>query len=306
MMILNFGRMNGLLAFVVALFAFGSCRTLLAADSSLPLPDALKNIPAAQSACHAKNGNIESNADNPPEEVADLSCAMSVSELTSIDSPQLFVVDVRASNEFNASHIPDSVNLSPSDLLSKPYWRKKKVILVGSGKGEQSLYQLCARMKKQGYGQVSVLRGGLTMWMLSRQPLVGQSIPSTPVNRLSPMEFWWEGNSAHNIVVLDRTQLAFQKEFILAKPMLQMSEKPIKALLSKYYGSAKEKLPATIVLVVNPLMSEFDIQSLQQSLAPVPVVVYQNTHEQFASELAANESIWTARAKGPKQLGCGL
>ena len=65
-------------------------------------------------------------------------------------------------------------------------------------KAERVLYEACAELKKIGFRQVRVLRGGLMAWLTYAQPIIGRPPGEDTLAQLSPAELWAESQFGAN------------------------------------------------------------------------------------------------------------
>lgn len=280
------------------------------------LPEALKDIKPAGGACARDNvgarASTQTRLDVP---VADLSCAITAPEaLSLLGRPESVVVDTRPATEFGGFQIEGSLNLTVSGLRHKSYLRDKTIVLVGSGKGEHVLYEACAELKKDGFKQVRVLRGGLIAWLSYAQPSIGRAPGENTLAQLSPAELWLESQFGANLVLVNKKQDAIQSLIPYGVLIAQDSKEAIKTILERRQKGIKNELNkawkenslASVVLVTARGTSSEQIVDLRKSLRPVPLLVYSDTAENFNSYIATQKAIWAAQAHGPKQPKCGL
>lgn len=289
---------------VVALNCASASAQLVSGDL---LPEAIKDIRPAVGACRREDP-LPGQAGTPVggEVPPDLSCALPVTEFPLLLARrETLLADLRLAADFQTFRIEGALNLSASELRSKPYWRRKTVVLVGNGKAERELYSECARLKRSGYQQVRVLRGGMPMWLAQGGAVAGHT-PSVPqLMRLSAAEFWLESQNPHNVVLVATEQHALQRQLSRSEVLPQTTPKTIKAALEPR-RKLRPSGSASVVLAVAPGVTNEWIEKLQQSLMPVPLLVYADTPEALAHQLDAQKAVWAAQARGPKQPGCGL
>lgn len=262
------------------------------------LPEALKGIPQAGLACTRESFAQEAAAriQAPPP---DLRCALEVhAAQRQLEQPDDVVIDLRPAGEFAQYHIDGAVNASLADLLGKPYWRGRKVMLAGDGKGERELYAACARLKDAGYRQVAVLRGGMAAWLAAGKPVRGRAPSAQQLARLSADELWQESQFAANQVVLGQDRAALAKDLPSARPVSSLDPAAIR-------HAAKGAATAALVLVTGADLPDDRLQQLQRALAPQPLLVYTGTRDAYARQLATRQAMWRAHANGPKQPACG-
>lgn len=272
------------------------------------LPEILKEIKPAAGVC--RSDEVLPGADGiltVPEVQPDLNCAISVSEVrTLLTQPSTALIDLRLAADYQAFHIEGALNLGFSDLHSKPYWRNKTVVLIGNGKAERELYSECAQLKRSGYKQVRVLRGGMPLWLVHNQPVMGR-LPSVPqLARLPASEFWLESKNPDNLVVLSKGQGALQGDLSFSVVLPQTTGEAIKAVIKRRHKELKSAPLASVILAADPTVTDEQIQQLQSAIMPVPLLVYADTRDAFMRQLVVQKAIWLAQARGPKQPGCGL
>ncbi len=279
------------------------------------MPEALKDIKQANGVC-VLDGAAAKTAMQAQEgtSAADLTCAIAVPDaLTLLGKSDTVVVDTRSTNEFASFQIEGSLNLTVSELRHKTFLRDKAIVLVGSGKAERVLYEACTDLKKNGFKQVRVLRGGLTAWLSYAQPLGGRSPSAYALGQLSPEELWAESQFDANLVLVSNTQLGIQSLLQQGILIAQDSKEEIKAMLERHQKFLKKGFKnawkgnalASLVLVTTNNASE-QIADLRQALKPIPLLIYSDTADNFNRYMARQETVWVAQAHGPKQPKCGL
>lgn len=280
------------------------------------MPKALTDIRQAGGTCtrddvSAKTA-MQTQLDVP---VADLSCAMAAPEaLSLLGRPGTVVVDTRTPSEFGGFQIEGSLNLTVSGLRHKSYLRDKTIILVGSGKAERVLYEACAELKKNGFKQVRVLRGGLIAWLTYAQPIIGRPPGEDARAQLSPEELWAESQFDANLVLVNSKQTAIRRLIPGGVLIAQDDKEVIKATLERRQKGIKKDLGyaskgdplASVVLVAGKGTLIEHITELRQALKPVPLLVYRDTVENYDDYVTTQKAVWDAQAHGPKQPKCGL
>lgn len=273
------------------------------------LPDALKGISPANGSCRRD----DSAAVAPGAVVAapvlpepDLSCAIAANDALSwLDAPDALFVDTRLPAEHAQFGIRGSVNLAALDLRTKPYLKAKRIVLFGNGKGEQENYRACAQLKRAGFAQVRVLRGGIAMWQLAQQPLVGRSMPNGAMVGLDAAEFWQEAKFDDNVVLVNPTRREVQANLSFSVLLDQPSADAIKAVLERRRKELKGAPMAAVVLVAGKELTEAQLAQIQQALKPIPVLLYTDSNEALTRHMARQQAVWTAHARGPKKPACG-
>lgn len=90
-----------------------------------------------------------------------------------INRQEPMIVDVRDINHYMTSHIANALNIPFVDLPQghgRLEQHKDKPILLVCAQGNQAL-QAAAILKKQGYQQINILKGGMQAWQSEGLPL---------------------------------------------------------------------------------------------------------------------------------------
>jgi rhodanese-related sulfurtransferase len=265
------------------------------------LPEALKGIKPSVGLCTGKD------AEKPkPSEFArvaevkpDLSCGIAPEDVVrQLQSPNTVLIDARGAMDFASFHINEAMNISSTELRGKTFLRGKSLILIGNGKAEQQQYIDCRRLKSNGFKQVRVLRGGMPAWLAAGQSVLGQSPDPAQLTRLTPSELWIESRFESNLVLVAAGRKTLQKQ--IKGSVLIPDERPqtIQSAIDKRRRQSKSASLSAVVLAAD---KGTDLQTLSQTIKPVPLLVYSETAEAFARQLAQQDAVWEAQAKGPKQ-----
>jgi rhodanese-related sulfurtransferase len=284
---------------VLALAALQPGAPALGADNSMP--EALKNIPRATGVCHRDDGPTGTTY-GAGATVADLGCAAGTAAL---QRPGVLPADVRQGAEYASYHIDGALNVSVGDLRSKPYWRNKPVVLIGSGKAERELYMECTRLKQRGYKDVSVLRGGMAAWIAAAQPLAGRTPSLAEASRLSPEEFWQEGQDPDNLVLLAKGQAELQGDVPFSAVLPAIGAAEVRAVVERRRKETKNAPLASVILASDGSVTSAQIEALQRALLPIPVLVYAEGRAALTRQMGVQKAVWLAQAQGPKQPACG-
>jgi rhodanese-related sulfurtransferase len=95
-----------------------------------------------------------------------------VTRLINNDDAQL--IDLRASNDYRAAHIPGARNIAPSELkqrVKEVIGGKQRPTVVYCANGMQASSAASKLLKKEGVDSVSVLQGGLAAWREASLPV---------------------------------------------------------------------------------------------------------------------------------------
>ncbi len=81
---------------------------------------------------------------------------------------EAIVIDIRSRDLFKKGHIINAVNISAEDLKKSDKYHNKNIILVcDNGQNSQNL---SSQLKKQGFTQINVIKGGLSAWTQAELP----------------------------------------------------------------------------------------------------------------------------------------
>lgn len=98
---------------------------------------------------------------------------VSADEAIRLYNDDAFVLDVRSSGEYKEGFIGEAVNIAVGDLnnnMNKLPTQKDKPVLVYCLSGARSA-RAASVLAKNGYNQVSNLRGGITAWKTAGLPV---------------------------------------------------------------------------------------------------------------------------------------
>ncbi|WP_275097981.1 rhodanese-like domain-containing protein [Sedimenticola hydrogenitrophicus] len=105
------------------------------------------------------------------------------------------VVDVRPSQLYRLSHIPNSINIPEYAIRTKSYLTTERLLLVNDGQNYESIIKTCQRLKKSGFKDVSVLIGGISLWAENGKAIVTDpDAPGLLGDQISPRELLYSQN----------------------------------------------------------------------------------------------------------------
>ncbi|MBD9395264.1 rhodanese-like domain-containing protein [Acidovorax sp. ACV01] len=270
------------------------------------IPDALKEISPVSEVCRRdapKQGEKPVPSSGTYE--VDLQCSITADALASMKiAGDSLVVDRRDASDFRSFHIEGAMSLGITDLVAKPYWRSKKVVLIGNGRAEAELYRECARLKSVGYRSVHVLRGGMPSWLNKNLPVVGYASEGVDLIEISAAELLIEAQNSYNIVLIDKSAIKERIDIGATYEIPNASVGAVKEFMEKYRKANPRSLTASVVLVSS--IANEEIAHLRGLLSPNPLLVYKGSWEGVVSQQNANKAMWAAYARGPKVPGCGL
>lgn len=82
------------------------------------------------------------------------------------------LIDNRSKHEFDALHIPGSLNVIDTTRAIS-HLKSQKILLINKGSRRSASLQLCHDMMVKGFNQVSILEDGLNGWIASGAPYNG-------------------------------------------------------------------------------------------------------------------------------------
>lgn len=271
------------------------------------MPEVLKDIKAASGTC--RRDDIVSAASSMPtktEGQPDFGCAKSPLEAFALSKKDdTVLVDLRQNEPYQAFHIENALNLNVTELVNKRYWHSKNVVLIGDGKAEREMYLTCAQLKQSGYNQVYVLRGGLPLWLTHNLAVSGRPSPVLQLSSLTAAEFWLESQRVENLVLVDQKRDSIRRDLSSSVVLPNITGQAIKVAIERRRKESNHTLTA-VVLVTDSSITEAQLQQYQQTILPMPLLVYSDTHDKYLNHVTVQKAIWAAQARGPKLPGCGL
>lgn len=100
------------------------------------------------------------------------------------------IVDVRPDAEFEKGHAQGSLNLPLHTLITKPYFKKQKLLLMGDGRQFMALEQMAGRLQRELGADVLLLDGSLALWQRDGGAVDGIAAPDN--GRLSLTDYFAE------------------------------------------------------------------------------------------------------------------
>ena len=273
-------------------------------DLPLPLQRTLKDIPAAGAAC--RNENVVAKPAVPVaglERRVDPACAITLEKLSaSLGKPGLVLIDTRPKAEYDRMHIDGALNFTASEIRTKQYLSNKLVILLGDGKADQDLYEICGDLKGAGFRQTQVLRGGMLSWALENRAVDGSAAPYADLASLTPGELFRESRIEGNLMIAlpAAGKLADVLPTAFAVPSNNFEE--IKAFIQK---RKKGKSVHNIVLVADERFNKAQLGELAKAVKPEPLFVYTGSEASYRQFLRVQKAMWDKQAKGPTRPRCG-
>lgn len=277
--------------------------------SGRDVPDALKAIPAAGSVCRRDDAATPSAdlQESQTPKTLDLGCAISAQEAALwLEKPGSSLIDLRSSVDYLDWHAPNSMNLTLTEVLTKPYLRDKLVVLMGSGKLEAESHRACIRLKQEGFGRVFVVRGGILGWMQHGYPAQGNPPMLSKAFKITSGELWSASQFVENRIFLDVDRSSMRT---LLPSAALLSTNATDALRSAANRKADKKKTTPVmgfILVTSPEIIENQIRELQKAMLPNPLLIYSGSESEYRAFVDQQKALLSAHARGPKKLRCGL
>ncbi len=120
--------------------------------------------------------------------------------LRMIESNSATFVDIRQTDEYNLSNIPNSINMPLYAIKTKPFLRNNPIILINKGTSHHEFEEECAILRKAGF-EVYILDGGLNYWNQCQYPLSGNYFDKQNLKFIDPIELYMDRHYSNWLVV---------------------------------------------------------------------------------------------------------
>jgi rhodanese-related sulfurtransferase len=104
---------------------------------------------------------------------------------------ETILIDIRPAEQFEKLRIPGSLNMPLFAIKTKPFLKRKTLIIVDEGYRYFPIAQEFKLLMKAGF-RIRILNGGLYAWSQKGAPLQGDALVRRKLNRVSPMHFFTE------------------------------------------------------------------------------------------------------------------
>jgi len=286
--------------------------SISSAVNAAAVMEVLSGIDPVGASCRIEDIKKESAAGwSGPQLAADVRCAIPVDRVAQLQTQsETLIVDLRPKEAFALAHIPGALNATATDLQTKPYWKNRRVVLVGSGKGEHQLLQLCGSLKQTGYAAVHVLHGGMLAWARDGQPELGRAHDGEGRPFIDAAELFAESQDPTTLLLIPPAFAELGKEFVgTTLTTSSRSVDQLEATVRKAAtGPATVNRPALmrVVLAAPASVTTAEFGELARRLRPLPVLVYRSGVEDLREFLRGHKAGLVALARGPKRPACGL
>ncbi|HLO93244.1 MAG TPA: rhodanese-like domain-containing protein [Burkholderiaceae bacterium] len=277
--------------------------------------DVLAGIPQATGACPKQPAEAQARAERPRDRVRPLKqgdCLADVGELSWLDG-ELVLADVRLPAEFERGHAAGAISVSQEALLSKPYWRSKSVLILGRGKGEPELVDLCFALRAQGYRKVAVADGGVIAWSQQGLAWSGLSLDLREAQDLTPEEFLLEMQDPRQRLYLSPEMARLRQRYPDAEPLAAVAARPdtgAGAATRRQDGKPARTPPerggARFIVAAGRDTARAQLDALLAGKVGRLGFVYTGGEAALAAAARQTTRLDSLQRLGPKRLGCGL
>jgi rhodanese-related sulfurtransferase len=274
----------------------------LAPAQAASIEDALKDIPQANPPCEVKAEGPPQRARAPelppaqkgvPRET-DAGIAARLIEAGAV------VVDLRPPAEYRRFHIAGALNHTPGEVRTKAFLKNKILLLVGSGREEQSVAAAARQLSAAGFADVSLLRGGMISWIVAGKSVLGEAPSLQELVYLSPGDLMREAGVAENSVLLAGNAAALQPLLPAARTR---SVKAMDDSLLQLLRSQSQK-QGSAVLVSGADLSPAWVEQAVRAAAPRSLLVYAAPEWQFSQFVEGQRAVWKRVERGPPPKPC--
>lgn len=272
------------------------------------LPSVLKELPRAGSMCKRdapETGSLLASGDIASG--ADLGCIRSPGEVQAEWHPSTSVLfDLRSRPKYDQFHAESAISSNEAELLAKPYWRDKNVVLMGGGSDDLQLAMVCSRLKQKGYRHVVVLQGGSLGLVRDAAKLHGSAERLSDLVRLTASETWYLGRQPQVLVLTSADRSEFLKDMRHARPISAVHELEVRKSFQAYVPVDKKapRSPMAVVLLTSKDIGEEELLKLQKAVSPAPLLVYGGAHADYARDISKQNAVWKSHERGPKKTAC--
>ncbi|WP_066263410.1 rhodanese-like domain-containing protein [Hydrogenophaga flava] len=279
------------------------------AISPSELPKVLKELPRAGAMCKRDSAeDVGPPLSGGVARDADLGCLLSPGEVQARWTPATSALfDLRSRSRYERFHLEGAVSSSEAELLSKPYWKEKHVVLVGEGRDDARLAMVCGRLKQAGYRNVMVMQGGMLGAVRDGRTVLGMPERLGAMAQIGTEELWYLMRQPTTLALADgeRGEFLKVKEFRLVRPLPDLNEAGLaKALEASVSGKGASRPSIKAVVLLSGRLDDDSLTVLSKAVAPAPLLVYSETYESYLREMNKQAAMWKAQERGPKKTPC--
>ena len=148
------------------------------------------NLALAELAIADANPATDERGNLPTPRAADnASCWIDLAAVPGPDSPQPTWVDVRGAADARAARIPGALAIPLAELRTKTFLQSTPLVLIGSGRDDADLARACGELKRAGFQQVKLLRGGIRAWVNGQRPVLADAGALQNLDLIDPGAF---------------------------------------------------------------------------------------------------------------------
>ncbi|MBB2487012.1 hypothetical protein H5407_17420 [Mitsuaria sp. WAJ17] len=275
--------------------------------------DVLAGIPQATGACPKPPVEASSKAERPQVRARPLKqedCLIDVAELSRFGG-ELMLADVRLPAEFERGHAAGAISVSPEALLSKPYWRAKSVLLLGRGKGEPELVDLCFALRAQGYRKVAVADGGVIAWVQQGMGWSGLPLDLREAQDLTPEEFLLEMQDPRQRLYFSPEMVGLRRRYPDAEPLATAgvvagAASGPRRQGGRAAGAQPDRVRSRFIVASDRDSAQAQLDVLQAGQGGRLGLIYTGGEAALAAAARQAARLDGLQRLGPKRLGCGL
>ena len=285
--------------------AFAVCCLTLAgvASAQTSVEDALRDVKPRQACTPDDQLPPETPGNYRALPSPELACALEPAAVRAmLGKPQVVLVDTRKAAEFSEFHIDTAVNMEWSRIRVSPFAGTHTLVLIGNGKAERSLYVACSDLRRSGNANVHVLRGGMGRWVASGAPIIGRA---PDLERYALLD---DEDLLDELAFSSNVPLAFPKASALRgqDPRIELLARADPSALTQSLAKrGASSQPAASVLLLTGGARRASWRPFAAASAPLPLLVYEGTPEQFKYFMRQKRAMWAAQDR-PLQVPCGL
>ena len=275
------------------------------ASSVLPLPKALQGIKRATGVCPLDDK--PANAPTVVHPAPDMNCLIPTAKVVELlAQPQTVLVDTRPAGLSARYSINNALVMEPGAIAQRSYLKTRPLVLYGDGRSDRDLLEACTLLKEDGFKQVSVLQGGMRAWAAAGLAVRGAA-PATPeLATLDATQLWAASQFGNNVVLVTPDMRAVRPALLNSHELSDASPQALKKVLDQRRKEVGNQKLMAVALALPKAPDAAALAQLQKVADPAPVWVYSDTPAAFNKAIQQQKAVWSAQARGPKRINCGL
>lgn len=224
------------------------------------------------------------------------------------DARPLFV-DVRDSIAFEQFRIPGSLNVPLHAIKTKRFLKSHALVLVNEGRSPSELQAACNELKKDGFGNVAVLSGGLKAWRASGGALEGEIFPQDKLDLIPPAQLFEEAAYDDwlilSVAAVNKTEL--RKWLPHAEPLGRAYQKKMMLASRVKAVAASRKMPVArlnVVIVDDDGSQREKINAITDRQKLKNVFYLEGGLQGYREFLRSQAAVWHHVDNPPRQQAC--